>query len=232
MKHISLLAVDDEPATLRYIEHCLKDIPFVKFVGGITDPVLARQILEGSSPPDIVLLDIEMRALNGLELAKIAMGKTLIVFATAHPHFALKSYDYNAVDYLLKPYSFEMLNRALLKCKHILDLVRPDLDNVNEALLIKDRRTYNQVNILRSEIFYIESQQNYHLLYKEDNSSLMHYTSLIKLIELLRPVVFLRIHKSFAVQKDKIKIIGIDFVELSNGVRVKLGRKYKSQFKI
>ena len=113
---MNCIAIDDEPLALDVIENHLSKIPFVNLVAKVRNPLQAIEIINNQNI-DFIFLDIQMPELNGIEFLKILHKKPLVIFTTAYPHYAVESYELNAIDYLVKPISFERLLKAILKVK-------------------------------------------------------------------------------------------------------------------
>jgi len=106
--------VDDEPLALKRLERLLQATPWIKVIGSATDPAAALQFL-ASEQVDVLLLDIQMPGMNGFELLARLSIQPMVIFTTAYDQYALKAFEVNSIDYLLKPVDPQQLDRALLK---------------------------------------------------------------------------------------------------------------------
>ena len=172
--------VDDEPLALSLLESYVNKTPFLQLVGKYSSAVQAMKELPGEEV-DLLFLDIQMPELNGLEFSKMVDPHTRIVFTTAFGQYAIDGYRVNALDYLLKPISYvDFLQAANYK------LVQVDL----------------------KKIMYIEGLKDYIKIYTEDASKpILSLMSMKAMEELLPSSRFIRVHRSFIVQKDKIRVI-------------------------
>ncbi len=192
---IHCVAIDDEPYALSNIQH------FCSRIEGI-HLTCFNSSLDGyeylkTHTPDILFLDIVMPDLSGIEIAKLVKELPYIIFTTAHKQYAIESYDYNTVDYLLKPYNFERFNKAFQKAKALLELRKqPD-----EVLVIMAE--YQKIPIRTSEILYIESSGNYVKIFTP-HKTYMTQSSLKSICDSLNPQKFKRVHRAFVVNLAEI----------------------------
>lgn len=230
---LSVYIVDDEPAALRNLKTQLEKFNNIKIVGFEKYALLANRFLSNENNiPDVVFLDIEMQGMDGLELAMVIKDKTMIIFTTAHDNYAVISYEFGAVDYLLKPFSSQRLQESILKCfarKRSELLSNEEKDD--DYFLINDSNTHSKVKLRKDNIFYIAVVGNYVEMYKEDGSCVMPKLSLSKALEIFSDGMFLRIHKSYAINKKQVMAVAIDHVKLNNNTILPIGRKYKNIIK-
>lgn len=194
MKTISCIAIDDEPLALLVIEQ------FCKRIGGLelktfNNPEMGFDVIT-KLKPQIVFLDIEMEGLNGIEIAHRLPSKCCLVFTTAHAQYALDGFELNAVDFLHKPFSFERFERAIHKSMVLLE------KTCDETIIVKQE--YNNVTISIDKIVYVETMENYIRIFLADGGCIMSRMSLKMFQEILPTQLFIRIHRSFLVSKNKI----------------------------
>ena len=185
--------VDDEPLALDLLESYVNKTPFLALAGKYSSAVQAMKELPGN-PVDLLFLDIQMPELNGLEFSKMVDSHTRIIFTTAFNQYAIDSYRVNALDYLLKPISYVDFLQAANKALQWFELVQKPEEI--ESIFVKS--DYKLIQVELKKILYIEEDQPKPIL------SLM---SMKAMEELLPPNRFMRVHRSFIVQKDKIRII-------------------------
>lgn len=208
---LSCAIIDDEPLAVSLLESYVLKTPFLKLQGTYNSAVEAVSELT-NQPVDLLFLDIQMPELNGLEFSHILKGDTRIIFTTAFSQYALDSYKVNALDYLLKPISYADFLKSANKALQWYDLLRKPAVEVEtpktdaESIFVKTE--YKLVRIELSSILYIEGLKDYVKIYIENESHpILSLTSLKALEEMLPESRFIRIHRSFIVQPQKIKVI-------------------------
>lgn len=195
--------VDDEPLALSLLESYVNKTPFLKLAGKYSSAVQAMNELPGKEI-DLLFLDIQMPELNGLEFSKMVDTRTRIVFTTAFGQYALDGYRVNALDYLLKPISYVDFLQAANKALQWFELVQKP-EEIDSIFVKSD---YKLVQIELKKILYIEGLKDYVKIYTEDTPKpILSLMSMKAMEELLPSARFMRVHRSFIVQKDKIRII-------------------------
>ena len=195
--------VDDEPLALDLLESYVNKTPFLALAGKYSSAVQAMKELPGN-PVDLLFLDIQMPELNGLEFSKMVYSHTRIIFTTAFNQYAIDSYRVNALDYLLKPISYVDFLQAANKALQWFELVQKPEEI--ESIFVKS--DYKLIQVELKKILYIEGLKDYIKIYTEDQPKpILSLMSMKAMEELLPPNRFMRVHRSFIVQKDKIRII-------------------------
>ena len=195
--------VDDEPLALSQLESYVNKTPFLELAGKYSSAVQAMKELPGNQI-DLLFLDIQMPELNGLEFSKMVAPRTRIVFTTAFGQYAIDGYRVNALDYLLKPISYVDFLQAANKALQWFELVQKP-EEVDSIFVKSD---YKLVQVELKKILYIEGLKDYIKIYTEDAPKpILSLMSMKSMEELLPPARFMRVHRSFIVQKDKIRII-------------------------
>ena len=195
--------VDDEPLALDLLESYINKTSFLKLDGRYSSAIQAMKDLP-EKPVDLLFLDIQMPELNGLEFSKMIDKHTRVVFTTAFEQYAIEGYRVNALDYLLKPISYidflEAANKAIQWFEHT--------QHQEEIDCIYVKSEYKLIRIELSKIMYIEGLKDYVKIYTEDHPRpILSLMSMKAMEELLPSSAFMRVHRSFIVQKDKIRII-------------------------
>lgn len=219
---IRVIAVDDEPLARARVRGMLADCSWVELVGEATDGESAvRQI--DQLRPDVVLLDMEMAGMNGLDVLAGAAHRPAVVFTTAYDRYAVAAFEVEAADYLLKPFGAERLRQALERARlRLPDEPSPWLTR----LLIRERGGIVVVPVRDVEWF--EARDDYVRLHTAEGRHLVH-TTIGELERRTDPTQFLRIHRSHMVSLDRIAAIhrspeGRLIVELKSGVRLNASR--------
>lgn len=199
--------IDDEPLARDLIASYVEKTPFMELVGKFSSAQEAiKVILEENI--DVVFLDIHMPQLNGLEFARIIPQSCRIIFTTAYDRYAVDGYKVNALDYLMKPISYEEFIGAANRALEWADVSRRAEANSNDCRYLIVRSEYKQIQIPVKEILFIEGLKDYVKIYIEgENNSIMSLMSIKALENYLPAADFMRVHRSYIVNKSKIRII-------------------------
>ncbi len=196
--------VDDEPLALNLLESYVNKTPFLTLAEKYSSAVQAMKELPGKQV-DLLFLDIQMPELNGLEFSKMVNPHTRIVFTTAFGQYAIDGYKVNALDYLLKPISYVDFLQAANKAVQWFELLQQPKDEI-DSIFVKSE--YKLVQIELKNILYIEGLKDYIKIYEEGNTKpILSLMSMKAMEEMLPASRFMRVHRSYIVQKDKIRII-------------------------
>lgn len=216
--------VDDEPLALGLLESYAKKTPLLELDGCYANAIQAMRALP-EHPVDILFLDIQMPELNGLEFSHIVPEETRIVFTTAFEQYAIDGYRVNALDYLLKPISYTDFLQAVNKAVQWFDIRRKAEDNSSaqpssaNADYIYVKSDYKLIQIPLNDILYIEGLKDYIKIHLEgEPRPVLSLVSMKSMEERLPANRFIRVHRSFIVQKQKIKVI--------NKGRIVFGKEY------
>ena len=210
--------VDDEPLAMELMASYVRKVPYLELIGSFDNSIEAVSAI-GDSDPDLLFLDIQMPELNGIELARIIAEKNImVIFVTAFQQYALEGFRVNALDYLLKPVSFAEFITAAEKAKKYFDMARRSeslsaheeisSNEKNNQSSIFVKTDYKLVRINFSDILYIEGLKDYVKIYLDDEPHPVISRMSMKSIEEALPTKdFIRVHRSFIVQKDKLQVI-------------------------
>jgi DNA-binding LytR/AlgR family response regulator len=236
MTILKCIAVDDEPLALKLVETFIHQTPFLELITTCDNAVDAMSIIRDKQP-DIVFLDINMPNLTGMELARLLQDQPgplpKIIFTTAYNHYAIEGYRVNAVDYLLKPFSYEEFLRASNKVLQLSEEANNQFQGVtveDEFIFLKVE--YQWVRISLKDITYIESLKDYVKVHLEDSQkAFLSLISLKALEEKLPSSKFMRVHRSFIIALDKISAISKNSIFIDK-IEITVGEQYKEAFKI
>lgn len=231
MTNIRCAVVDDEPLALGLIASYVKKTPFLELTGTYSSAVQAMHELP-SHPADLLFLDIQMPELNGLDFSRMVNPGTRIVFTTAFEQYAIDGYRVNALDYLQKPVSYaeflQAANKALEWFK-LLDGQKEKAEDDTESIFVKSE--YKLVRVELGKILYIEGLKDYVKIYEEDaDKPLLSLMSMKALEESLPPARFIRVHRSFIVQKSKIRAVEHNRIVMQDQRVVPIGDSYREKF--
>ena len=206
MQPLTCIIVDDEPMVLCLLESYVKKTPSLQFVGKFSNAIEVLQFLHNHPAPELIYMDIQMPELNGLQLSKKLPTASKIVFTTAFDQYALEGYKVNAIGYLLKPFDYSEFLETVEKALLIAGTTAPQITEVPDYMFVKT--DYKQVKVLYSDILYIESLKDYVRIYLiGDIAPITTLMSLKKLEEDLPPEQFMRVHRSFIVDLDKVEVV-------------------------
>ena len=197
--------VDDEPLALELLQSYVEKTAFLRLAGKYSSAVQAMNEIPAHEEIHILFLDIQMPELNGLEFSHMVNPETRIIFTTAFGQYALDSYKVNALDYLLKPISYVDFLQAANKAVQWFELLQQSKEEI-QSIFVKSE--YKLVQIELSKILYIEGLKDYLKIYEEDSPKpILSLMSMKAMEELLPASRFMRVHRSYIVQKNKIRII-------------------------
>jgi len=227
------LVVDDEPIARKIIVTYIEQMPSLTVAAECINALSTIDYLRMHADVDIIFLDINMPNLSGLQLLRIVQPQQPVIFTTAYSEYAVESYELNAVDYLLKPFSFERFTKAVYKAIAVLskapattfDLV----ENKRQTMFIKSDGKNFPVYI--DEILYCEAMKNYTMVMLENGKKLMPLTPISKFEGLLSEAggEFIQVHRSFLVAVKYITAITPNNV-LINKIEIPIGVQYKERF--
>jgi len=234
---IKCAIVDDEPLAVELLASYVKKIPFLELCGKYSNATDALHGI-GEEPVDLLFLDIQMPELNGLELSKMVPENTRIVFTTAFNQYAVDGFRVNALDYLLKPISYADFLEASNKALQWFQLVQqneqqqpaaaPAPEEEQRSIFVKSEYKLLQIDL--DDIRYIEGLKDYVKIYTEQSQHPILSLMNMKAIEQMLPASrFIRVHRSFIVQKSKIREIERNRIVFGD-VYIPIGDSYKQAF--
>lgn len=230
MDKIKCIAIDDEPLALQQLEAYIHKIPYLELVRSCSSAVEALQVLE-EIEVDVMFVDINMPDLNGLEFVKSLAQKPLVIFTTAYSEYALEGFKVDAVDYLLKPFSFAEFSKAAAKAKKQYGFLKQSpekLESNNDYLFIKSE--YKLVRVNLHDVLYIEGMKEYVRIYLVGQKPVMTLLSMKSLEEKLPEKKFMRVHRSFIVNLEKITNVERFRIVYDNKTRIPVSENYKEKF--
>ncbi|MFT4203806.1 MAG: LytTR family DNA-binding domain-containing protein [Chitinophagaceae bacterium] len=225
---IKTVAIDDEPLALDVIDTFCKRLDFLTLEKTFTNTTDAWKYLE-KNPVDLLLLDINMPAMSGVEFYKSIQHKPMLVFTTAHGEYALESYDLDAVDYLLKPFTFARFEKGMQKARQIYDLVH-NATVADESKFLMLKIDYGMVKVILSDILFVEGLDNYLKIHLENQSPLVVRMTLKTLMEKLDERRFVRVHRSYIVAVNRIESVKHKIIFVANE-EIPIGKIYEEQLK-
>jgi DNA-binding LytR/AlgR family response regulator len=232
MNRISCIAIDDEPLALGLIVSHVKKTPFLELLAEFDNPIDASEYLQDNKV-DLIFLDIKMPDLTGVEFARTLDDNCKVIFTTAYDKYAVEGFQLHALDYLLKPISYEVFSDSVKHAKQYFELSKSEASTepvkADENYLFV-KADYQIHRIEFSDILYFEGLKDYVQLYTDNSSDPVVFHSTMKAIEEKLPAEkFMRIHRSFIVSLNKIKTIERDRIIFGNK-RIPISKQYKVEF--
>jgi len=227
---IKCLSIDDEPLALQQIGAYIEKTPFLEAVALCQSAFEALKYLS-ENEVDLMFVDINMPDLNGMDFVKSLTQKPKIIFTTAYSEYAMEGFQVDAVDYILKPISYAVFLKAANKAKTWFELNRKQTETIEttaDCIFVKSE--YKLIRIHLQEIKYIESSNEYiqiHLINDEPITTLIR----LKTIEEQLPKdKFMRVHRSFIVNLDKVKVIERNRIVFDHNIFIPIGDQYRDSF--
>lgn len=205
---LKTIAIDDEPLALQLVSEYIRKTPFLEPVGAFDNPLDAIDFLSNQEV-DLIFVDIQMPDLSGIEFTRSLEGEHKIVFTTAYEKYALEGFKLNALDYLLKPFSYEEFLKAAMKAHKMAELqagAPTTIEANNQFLFLKSEYKIRRINF--NDILYIEGLKDYIKVYTTTEAKPVLSLNSIKSLEQKLPEGrFMRVHRSYLVNLDKIETI-------------------------
>lgn len=222
------LLVDDEPPALKVLTSHISNIAGLEIVGCCKSAIEAIEVLHGK-PVDVIFLDIKMPKIIGTGFLRNLSHPPKVIFVTAYREYAVDAYDLDAVDYLVKPVSFERFLKAITKLRRTLgyeSISQQKEYKSNPEAFVYLKVDRNMQKIFVNDILYIESRKDYVKLYCSKGRSFLVKQSITAMENLLSEHQFLRVHRSYIVSLSRVSGYSPVAVQLDSG-EVPIGRMYK-----
>lgn len=203
--NIRSIIIDDEPLARKGLKEYIADVDFLDFIGEFDNPLKAADLISRGEV-QLLFLDIQMPKITGLDFFKTLPNAPPVIFTTAYPQYALEGFEVNALDYLVKPVSFERFFKAVLKAKEyyeVRDTNRKEADTTEYFFIKADNKL---VKIRCEDVLFVEALQNYVIIHTP-SKKYMTYLTFRSVEEYLPANKFLKVHKSFIVAAAKIDSI-------------------------
>lgn len=230
---LNCVIVDDEPLALELLQSYVEKTSFLRLVGKYSSAVQAMTEMPAHEEIHLLFLDIQMPELNGLEFSRMVDTETRIIFTTAFGQYALDSYKVNALDYLLKPISYADFLQSVNKAVQWYELKQKagdgsENDQLEDCIYVKS--DYKLVQVPLDKILYVEGLKDYIKIHIEDEpKAVLSLISMKAMEEKLPSDRFIRVHRSFIVQKSKIKVVdrgrivfGKEYIPVSDSYKQEL----------
>jgi len=236
MNTIRCLVIDDEELARKLLANYIARLPHLELVDSFKQPIAALQSLQ-SAQIDLIFLDIQMPQLTGIEILKTLKVVPQIILTTAYSEYAVESYALNVTDYLLKPFSFERFLQAVNKASEQITLKQPKSNSNNTTIASTEEEKNYQIvksehklhRIFHHEILYIQSMQEY-VAYYTQKGRVIAFGSLKRLEQELPNHSFMRVHKSYIVNTQKVSTIEGNLLHIG-AEKIPVGGSYREQVK-
>ncbi len=220
--NINCLLVDDEPASREILEKYIRDCPFLHLSGSCKNAFEAAEQLNQSAV-QLLFLDINMPKLSGLGFYKSLVNPPDVIFTTAYPEYAVEGFEVEAVDYLLKPFSFERFLKAVNKVQQ---KYQQNTKQEPASIILRADKKLHRVKT--DTIYYLEALGDYVKVHCREKTVVVH-TTLQNLLNDLPDDRMVRVHKSFAIARDKIEWIEGNQIHILDA-KIPIGKRYKTVF--
>jgi len=228
---IQCIAIDDEPLAVKKIAGYIQKVPFLELVAECRNAFEAMKVLSENSI-QLIFVDINMPDLSGMEFVKTLTHKPYIVFTTAYSEYAVEGFQVEAVDYLLKPITFNNFLKAANKVKNLIELTankdKESIKTTANHLFVKSE--YKLIRIELDDIKYIESQHEYIKIHLINSKPVLTQLSLKSIEEQLPSDRFMRVHRSFIVNLKKVSVIERNRIVFDGKVYIPISDQYKEKF--
>lgn len=235
---LKCIAIDDEPLALRQLQGYIAKINFLKLEKAFTNAIEAQQYLAGN-PIDLIFVDINMPDLSGVEFVRSLVSRPMIIFTTAYSEYAVEGFKLDAIDYLLKPFSFADFSRSAAKAQSLYELLayRKTQGNApapeatpRDREYISIKADYKTTLVRISDIVYLESEGEYVRLHLDDRSTITTLFRLKNMEAALPSEMFMRVHRSYIVNLQRIRSYVKGRVFISDSEYVPIGENYREAF--
>ena len=235
---LKCIAIDDEPLALRQLTSYIEKIPYLELTATCNNALEAQQLL-ASQHVDLIFVDINMPDLSGVEFVRSLVDRPMVIFTTAYSEYAVEGFKLDAVDYLLKPFSFADFSRSAGKANSLYELRHNQRAGEPEATpeaLPKDKEYISvkadyKVSLVKiSNIVYLESEGEYVRMHLDDGTTITTLFRLKNMEAALPSDMFMRVHRSYIVNLRCIKSYVRGRVFLSDTAYVPIGENYKESF--
>ena len=224
---IRVIAIDDEPLALRQLEMYMAKVPFLELVAACSSAAMAAPYV---AKADALFLDINMPDISGMDFVRTLPDPPLVVFTTAYSEYAVEGFRVNAVDYLLKPFSFKEFEASCEKLRKHLEM-QAALEARESDPVLHFKADYRTLSIDVRKILYVESMSEYVKIFLVDaEAPVVVLYSLKNLIEQLPADRFMRIHRSYIIALGHIAEASRTSVRLDNGKTLPVGELYRPAF--
>jgi len=223
---IKAIAIDDEPPALRIVENFCRQVDFIELDKTFTNPDEALKHLS-KFPADLLFLDIRMPSVTGFQFRKLVPQDLMVIFTTAYSEYAVEGFSVNAVDYLLKPFTFDRFMQAVNKANDFYKFLHHQESASLQYFFI--RADYSLVKIMLNDILFIEGLDDYLKIHLLNRKPLVARMTMKAILEKLPPGEFVRVHRSFIIPLSRIEKVRNKMIFIADH-EIPLGNSYEKAF--
>ena len=226
------IIIDDEAHSIEGLKKYIELIPSLILVKCYTDPLQALLELSGAERVDLILMDISMPHITGIELSKQVREKTdKLIFTTAHTKYGYEAFEVSADAYLLKPYSITKFASTIAKLFPPKPEIEEDKNQFDDYFFVKNKdENHKLIKVRYKDVIAVESQQNYVMIYTV-KQKILTYMSLTEIANILGQFPdFVKYHRSFILNKEHIDSIIGNTLRMANGVQITVGENFRKDF--
>lgn len=221
---IKAIAIDDEPLALKVIENFCEKVDFISLEKTFNKPNEALKYTD-NFPVDLLFLDINMPSINGIEFYKQLKQNTMVIFTTAYSEYAVEGFNLNAIDYILKPFTFDRFLTAVNKAQEFYNY---QSQNQNTSQFLFVRADYSLIKINIANIMYIEGLDDYLKIHIQNQKTVVTRVTMKSILEKL-PKDFVRVHRSFIVPLSRVESVRNKTITIA-GTDIPIGASYEENF--
>jgi two-component system LytT family response regulator len=221
---LKCVAIDDEPLALQLTANFISRIPGLQLERSFDDAVAGAAFLK-TNKTDLLFLDINMPDISGIELIRSLAERPMIIFITAHKDFALEGFELDAIDYLLKPVSFDRFSKAVNKALEYFRYKKSSTREETDSLFVHSE--YRLVRIPLNSIEFIESMEDYIRIYVDEGRPVLTLMPLKAVLEKLPADQFRRIHRSYIVSVKKVKAVQNKKLQMHSSKELPISKSYR-----
>ena len=229
---ITCITIDDEPLALKQLSGYVKKTPFLHLSGAFSSASEAGDFLK-DNPVDLIITDINMPDINGMNFVKSLQDPPLVIFSTAYEEYAVEGFKVDAIDYLLKTYGYNDFLKAVTKARQYIEWREAAIQNAGtpdeKSNFIFVRADNKSVKVMFDSILYVEAMSEYIRIHFKDGKAIMTFMSVKLMSESLPANQFMRIHRSYIISMDSLAMVRRGEVELTNGVILPVSASYKDE---
>jgi DNA-binding LytR/AlgR family response regulator len=223
---IKAIAIDDEPPALSVIESFCKKVDFIQLEKTFNRPSEGLKHLE-KFPVDLLFLDINMPSMTGIDFYKSVKQNTMVIFTTAYSEFAVEGFNLQAVDYLLKPFTFDRFQQAVNKANEYFTLTHQK--ETGEQQFIYIRADYSLIKINSADILFIEGLDDYLKIHLQNQKPVVARLTMKAMLEKIPAKKFIRVHRSFIIPLQRIESVRNKMITIG-GEEIPIGASYEKSF--
>jgi DNA-binding LytR/AlgR family response regulator len=219
---IKAIAIDDEPIALKVIENFCTEIETISLEKTFNNAEDGLKYLK-KFPADLIFLDIDMPNLNGIDLYKQVKQNTVVIFITSRAEYAVEGFNLNALDYLLKPFSFERFKQAADKAK---DYFSVTSNQKPQHIFVRADYSLQKINM--DDILYIEALDDYLKIHLHQQKTIVARMTMKAMLEKLPPTDFIRVHRSFIVPIKRVESLRNKTLQVADK-KIPVGNSYETE---